>query len=76
MLHALITLAATETGHEGSKTAFYVLGGALALFAVAVSAAGIRGHESFPRSRGLFRAVLGLAVLLVIGAMASAVLTS
>ena len=76
MLLALITLAASEGGHESSKTAFYLFGGALALFAVGVSAVGIRGEETFPPSGGALRVVLGLAVLLVLAAMASAVLTS
>ena len=76
MLHALITLAATEEAAESSKIPFYLLGGALAVFAVLVSAVGIRGHETFPPSTGAYRAVLGLAVLLVAGAMAAAVLTA
>ena len=73
MLHALVTFAATE--EEGSKTAFYVLGSALAVFAVALSALGLTRHD-FPATKGAQRAVIGLAVLLVAGAMASAVLTA
>jgi hypothetical protein len=73
VLQALITFAAEEA--EGSKTAFYVIGGALAAFAVVVSAIGIRGHETFPSSMRAYRAVLGLAIVLVAGAMATAVLT-
>ena len=73
MLHAFVTFAATE--EEGSKLAFYLLGGLLALFAVAVSALGVKRHD-FPATRGALRAVIGLAVLLVAAAMASAVLTS
>ena len=74
MLHALITFAAEEA--EGSKTAFYVIGGTLAVFAVVVSAVGIRGHETFPPTAGAYRAVIGLAFVLVVGAMAAAVLTA
>jgi hypothetical protein len=76
VLLALITFAATEAGHETSKTAFYVLGAVLAVFAVAVSAAGIKRHETFPASAGQFRGVVALTVLLVAAAMASAVLTA
>jgi hypothetical protein len=74
VLLALITFAAEE-GPEPSKTPFYVLGGALAVFAVAIALFGIRRHDTFPASTGQFRIALGLAVLLVAGAMASAVLT-
>jgi hypothetical protein len=76
VLLALITFAAEEAGHESDKTAFYVLGGLLAVFAVAIAFVGIRGHDTFPGSEGRFRAGLALVVLLVIGAMASAVLTA
>ena len=74
MLQALITLAQAE--EETSKTAFYVAGGVLAAFAVVISAIGIRGHETFPPSRGAARAVMALAVVLVAATMASAILTS
>jgi hypothetical protein len=74
VLHALITFAATE-GEEPSKTAYYIAGGALAAFAVIISAIGIRRHEDFPPSRGAARAVMALAALLVAVTMASAVLT-
>jgi hypothetical protein len=77
-LRAVLELLATaaEGGEETSKTAFYVAGIALTLFALVIAAIGIRGHEHFPRSRGAARAVMGLAVLLVAITMASAVLTS
>jgi len=73
MLAALITLAAEE---ETSKTAFYLLGGGLAATAFAVSFVGIRAHGSFPGSPGLARALLALFLLLVAGAMVSAVVTA
>ena len=75
MLHAALTLAATE-GEESSKLLFYVLGGALAAWAVLVAGLGIMRHETFPSSRGAFRGVLAISVVLMIGAMASAILTS
>ena len=68
---ALITFAA----EEGSKTAYYIAGAALAAFAVIVSAIGIRRQDRFPPSQGAMRAVIGLAAILVIATMASAVLT-
>ena len=68
---ALIILAAEES----SKTAYYVAGAALAAFAVIISAIGISRHETFPPSKGALRAVMGLAAILVVATMASAVLT-
>ncbi len=73
MLDLLATAA--EGGEETSKTAFYVAGGVLAVFAVIVAAIGIRGHETFPPTRGAARAVMGLAAILVAATMAAAVLT-
>ena len=76
MLHALsIVFAATE-GHESSKTLFYVAGAVLALFAVLISALGLRRIGSFPSSKGQARGVIGIAGLLVVAAMAAAVITS
>jgi len=74
VLHALITFAATE-GEESSKTAYYLAGGALAAFAVIISAIGISRHETFPPSRAAAGAVMGLAAVLVALTMATAVLT-
>jgi hypothetical protein len=71
VLAAWITFAA----EEGSKTPYYVAGGALAAFAVIVSLIGISRHETFPGSKGAARVVMGLALVLVIATMASAVLT-
>ena len=78
MLHAALTLVASAApeGEESPKTLFYVAGAILALFAVAISAVGIRGHETFPPSRGAARAVMALAALLVAATMATAILTS
>jgi hypothetical protein len=67
----LITFAA----EEASKTPYYIAGIALATFAVIISAIGISRHETFPSSPGAARAVMGLAVVLVVATMASAVLT-
>jgi hypothetical protein len=73
VLQALITLAQAE--EETSKAAFYIAGAVLAVFAVVISAIGIRGHETFPASRGLMGAVMGLAALLVAATMATAIIT-
>jgi hypothetical protein len=75
MLTSLITFAAEE-GAEPSKTLFYICGGALVVWALAVSALGIRSHESWPPSQSAARGVMTVSILLVLLAMASAVLTS
>jgi hypothetical protein len=72
MLAALLTFAAEAAP---SKTPFYILGGTAAAWAVVLFAAGMRS-ETFPASPGAQRGVMALSVLLVAGAMASAVLTA
>ena len=76
MLATLIAFAASEEGHESSKTLFYVCGGLLAVWALVVSAIGIRAHETFPPSQGATRGVMAISVALILLAMASAILTS
>jgi len=72
----LLTLAQAEAeAEETSKTAFYVAGSLLAVFAVLISAIGIRGHERFPGSRGAATGVIGLCAVLVAATMAAAVIT-
>ena len=68
---ALVILAA----EEHSKTPYYIAGIALAVFAVLISAIGISRHETFPPSTAAARAVMGIAAILVIATMASAVLS-
>ena len=75
MLATLIAFAASEEGHESSKTLFYVCGGVLAVWALVVSAIGIRAHETFPPSQSAGRGVMAISVVLILAAMASAVLT-
>jgi hypothetical protein len=70
---ALIVLAAAE---KPDKTFFYICGGALAVWAVVVSAVGIRAHETFPATESATRTVMTVSVVLVLLTMASAVLTS
>jgi hypothetical protein len=74
MLNALIMFAAEE-GAEPSKTPFYVLGGALAVWALVVSAIGIRAHETFPPTKSARNGVMTISVVLIACTMASAVLT-
>jgi hypothetical protein len=73
VLAALIAFAA-EAAEETSKTPFYVLGGAAAVWAIVLFAVGMRA-ESFPGSVRAQRALMGISVLLVAAAMTSAVLT-
>jgi len=76
LAQALITLAAEAVEHEEpSKTAFYVLGGVLALYAVVISFVGIRGYASFPGSAGGRAGIMALSLVLVFAAVVSAVLT-
>jgi hypothetical protein len=71
VLAALTTFAA----EEASKTPYYIAGGALAAFAVIISAIGISRHETFPGSKRAMTGVMLLAGVLVVATMASAVLT-
>ena len=76
VLATLIAFAAAEEGHESSKTLFYVCGGLLAVWAVVVSALGIRAQETFPPSQSATRGVMAISVVLILLAMASAIITS
>jgi len=75
MLATLLTFAAETAEEESSKTAFYVLGSLAAVWAIVLFALGMRSPE-FPGSAGAQRGVIAISVLVVIGAMASAVLTA
>lgn len=61
-------------GETTSSTIFYVVGSALAVWAVLVSAVGI-ARPSFP-GKAAARAVMLLTVVLVAGATSTAVITS
>lgn len=73
MVHALSLLAADAA--EPSKTAFYIAGGALAVWAVVLSAIGLSRPE-FPGAGAAQRGVAAVSILLVVAAMAAVVLTS
>jgi hypothetical protein len=73
MVHALLVLAAEEA--EPSKTLFYLCGGALAAWAVALGVIGLRSPE-FPGNERTSRGVMAISAVLVVAAMASAVITA
>jgi uncharacterized membrane protein YuzA (DUF378 family) len=75
MLASLIAFATEAAEEETSKTAFYVLGGVAAVWAFVLFAVGMRS-STFPGTPTAQRGVIAISVLVVIGAMASAVLTS
>ncbi len=64
----LVTLLAAAESHD--ETAFLVVGGILAAFAVIVSALGIARHSM---SDGLANAIMGIGALLVVGTMVTVI---
>lgn len=75
-MHLLaLIVAAAEEEVEPSKTAFYIAGGLLALWAVVLSAIGLSRPE-FPGEAGAARGVMALSAVLVVGAMVTAVVTA
>ena len=76
MFATLLTFA-TEAleEEEPSKTAFYIMGGLAAVWAVTLFAIGMRS-QSFPGSAAAQRGVIAVSILVVVGAMASSVLTA
>ncbi len=67
---------AAEAAGEKNHVAFYVAGIAAAAWAVIVSLIGIRRHADWPSSDGAARGVMGISVVLVVAAMATAVITA
>jgi hypothetical protein len=75
-MHALIALVlAAEEEAEPSKTAFYVFGGLLAVWAVVLSGIGMSA-ATFPATVTAKRGVIALTVVLMAAAMATAVITA
>jgi hypothetical protein len=76
-MHALIglVLAAEEGVEESSKTAFYICGGLLAVWAVVLSGIGM-SSATFPATATAKRGVIALTALFVAAAMATAVITA
>ena len=76
MLHAFLLLAAETAGHaEPSKTPFYIAGCALALWALVLSAMGIRSPD-FPGGATGARGVMGISAVLVVAAMVTSIITA
>jgi hypothetical protein len=73
MVHALLVLAAEKAEH--SKTAFYLCGGLLAVWAVLLGVIGLRSPD-FPGSATAARGVMAISAALVVAAMATAVITA
>jgi hypothetical protein len=74
VLHSLVTFAAETAEHHPSKTAFYVAGGMLAAFGFLIGILGtVRGGEFPTGTAG--RPIMGLAALLVLATMATAIIT-
>jgi hypothetical protein len=71
---AALLIAAEEAAP--SKTPFYLCAGALVVFALILSAVGAARHETFPPSRRLATALVGVCILLVAGTMFTAVITA
>jgi hypothetical protein len=76
MLATFLTFAAELVEEEEpSKTLFYVLGIALACWAVLLFAVGMRA-TTFPGTAAAQRGVIGISVLLVAGTMAASIITA
>jgi membrane associated rhomboid family serine protease len=75
MLQALVTLAVEAAEEKPDQTLFYLLGGALAVWAVVVSFVGLRSADSLSSS-GARAGVMAITTVLVVLAMASAVITA
>ncbi len=71
-MHAFLVLAA-EAGEESSKTLFYVAGGVLAIWAVALGAYGL-SRPDFP-AEGAARGIMGISAVLVVAAIATSIVT-
>ncbi|MEJ7894565.1 MAG: hypothetical protein WKF94_18185 [Solirubrobacteraceae bacterium] len=76
MLETILFAAEVASEEHTNHTAFYVAGGALALWAVIVSAIGIRGHADWPSSSSVTNGIMGVSAFLVVVACATAVITA
>jgi hypothetical protein len=75
-MHGVIALLlAAEEEAEPSKTAFYICGGLLTLWAVVLSVIGM-ASATFPATAGAKRGVIALTAVFMAGAMATAVITA
>jgi hypothetical protein len=76
MLHHVATLVLAVDDHEPAKLPFYIGGGALALWAVLLGFSGLRAGDAFPGSVRAERGLIGVSLLLVAVAIATALITS
>jgi hypothetical protein len=72
---ATVLFALQEAEEEVSKAPFYIAAGALCAFALLLSLVGIRGHATFPPSRGMANGLILVCVVLVAAAAYTAVIT-
>ena len=72
-MYALLVMAAAEGGEESSKTIFYVAGGLLAIWAIALGAYGL-SRPDFP-AEGAARGIMGISALLVLAAVAASIVS-
>ena len=72
-LQTILLFAAETAEEEHTPIGFYVAGGLLAVWAILVSALGIKKHD-FPSSSGAATAVMGISAVLVLAAMATSAL--
>lgn len=75
MAHHFAALVFAVDDYEPSKVPFYIGGGVLAVWAVLLGVAGLRA-ETFPQNDTAARAVMGISVVLVAAAIATALITS
>ena len=68
----VVTILATAAEESHDETAFLVVGGLLAVFAIVVGALGIARHTM---SDGLANAIMGVGALLVVGTMVTVVVS-
>jgi hypothetical protein len=63
------------TAAESSKVPFYILGGALAVYAVVLAGIGMN-RPDFPGNAGGQRAVMAVTLVMILLAIGAAILTS
>jgi hypothetical protein len=72
---AQISFAAVEGEEEPSKTLFYAVGGALAVWAVVVGGLGTLRPDAI-RTRAAAMATMAISIVLVAGTLAASIVTS
>jgi hypothetical protein len=74
MLQTILILASAAGESEPSKAPFYIAGGVLAAWALALFGLGMR-NQTFPESTLVERGVIAVTAVLVAATMAAAVAT-